>query len=342
MTPRPPRGFALVLAVAFVLALSILGLGALALGAREAAIAGALQLRHTAHWRTRHAALAALDQWSTRDHADLAIGQARTLPGADSAVVEVVRIDTALYLVRAEGTAMAGPVPATASAGLLVRTLDPGRAAAHFPGALTADASVTLDGGRVDASDACERAPAVVAPLLDGEPGAVLISGSHTYQAIPGPLPAPYPFTPAAADLLDALSGGPGTLSPTPLVHGGRCVPGPDNWGSPDARHPCHGLLPVVLVRGPVTLDGGVARAILIVDGDLTLTGRAVTAGIIVATGRVVIQEGVRVLGPVRARDIVLGGGEVTRSACDLPVVLAAPALDRPFRPPGRWWVPVF
>ncbi|MFN2316079.1 MAG: hypothetical protein ABR602_05290, partial [Gemmatimonadales bacterium] len=120
------------------------------------------------------------------------------------------------------------------------------------------------------------------------------------------------------------------------------CMVDSRNWGSPDPAHPCHTTRPFIHVAGSVTMTGGEGHGILVVEGDARLTAGAHFAGLIVVRGQLVIEDGSRVHGAVRAERVQVLGGHVERDGCILHNVLRAPSLDRAFRPQGRWWVPVF
>jgi hypothetical protein len=89
-------------------------------------------------------------------------------------------------------------------------------------------------------------------------------------------------------------------------------------------------------------VTGGAGRGIIVVDGDLTLDGGFRFQGILIVRGRLTIQDGAIIEGAIRTDSIDIRDGRVTRTPCDLTPILAAPALDRAFRPPSRWWIPVF
>lgn len=339
MTARP--GFALVLSLLLVLALAVLGTGMLAVGTREQWVAAALARRTQAERRAEAAAVQAVRRWSTRSVADMALGEMRTLTVAPGTGVSVERADSALFLVRAEAR-VAGPTGETGVVtGLLVRVLHPLRLAVTFPGALTADTVALAPGGVVDGMATCGApGPGVLGPDVSVDPAAVVSGDPAVSLTTPPGAPTPDPFAPElAAGLADLVHASP-TAAPRPAETTGACLADASNWGSPDPGHPCHDLRPVILAAD-LTVDGGVGFGVLIVDGDLRVTGGARLDGLVVVRGALRLDAGTTLRGAVRARSAEIAG-TIIRDGCALADVLSAPALDRPFRTPDRWWIPLF
>ncbi|MFW6331265.1 MAG: polymer-forming cytoskeletal protein [Gemmatimonadota bacterium] len=337
-------GFALLLSLLLVMTLSLLGLGVMSLGLRETAVAGAAARRVQASRRAEAAALDVVDSWSTRVYATIPVGSRRDA-GAGGARIEIARLDSTLYLVRAIWTDSSAPAPYRASgrAGLLVRTLDPARLARAFPAAVAAERRVELEEATVALSSSCPSAsPGLLAPVVAPD-AATTITGSPAIALAepPGP-PAPDPFATSRVDDLATARPDRPVVTPEPSVSERRCAPGPGNWGTDDAAHPCHDLLPLIHSPSPLTVDGGIGRGVLVVHGDLRITNGARFEGLVVVRGTLIIEDGSRVEGAVRARSVRIRRGTVVRNRCALLHALAAPALDRAFRPPARWWVPTF
>lgn len=352
---RARAGFALLYALFMVMALSLVGLGIMALGVRESAIAGVLERHAAAHAGVEAAALRVLARWSTRSYSTLSIGLRRELPGdsafpaaaAGAAAAAVVRLDTTLYLVTAEA-ASTGRAGVRARAGMLVRTLSPASLTTTFPAALTATASVEVRGGSVRGESSCDSGapggavPGIIAPRVAVGPG-VDVSGEPPALEAPAPLPAePDPFspelTPVLADLVYPLT----SAVPMPGTALGRCEITPENWGAVEPDHPCHTLLPFIHVPGSISIVGGEGRGLLVVDGDAHLTDGARFHGIVLVRGTLVLDGRSRIAGAARSDTAFILDGDVLRDDCAIEASLSAPALDQAFRPPGRWWVPLF
>ncbi len=351
---RSRQGFALLYALFMVMALSVVGLGLMATGTRETLIAAGVEGQLRARATAEAAALEAVGRWSTRAWADLAVDPAfdtvvqTPIPGA---TVTVARLDTTFYLLRAEGVdrTAAGREPvASARVALLVRTLDPATLAAAFPAALTATTSIDVRGGAVHGGESCPRpggatsAPAALAPHITVDPAA-RVYGDPPVSRSAAPLPpAPDPFAPALAPALATVAPDGSVVTPGPLASGGRCTPGPRNWGSTDPAHPCYTHLPFVHHTGRLTMVGGEGRGILVVDGDAHLTADARFHGLLIVHGRLHLDGGARVAGAIRARTIISQEAEIRHDGCAIHAALLAPSLDRAFRSPGRWWVAAF
>lgn len=336
------HGYALVYSFLLLLALSMIGMGVVAMGSREKMVAAALERRAQASSLARAGIAATLEDWSTRRYSRLAVGEDTTAASLPGATVQVARLDTGLYVVGSVWAgAPDGPPPHQVSgrAAVLVRTFDPVRLASLFPAAATA-ANATLHSGTIQGVDSCGHdAPGLQAPSLDLAPAVIVAGDPPIHSAPPPPTVEPDPFGPLAA----RLASGPRTGSePRPLAVGGRCQPDDRNWGSTDPSNPCHALLPFVYLTGPARLEGGSGRGVLVVQGDLEIAGDFHFEGIVAVAGRLTVAGAASVHGAVRAEHLDLREGAITRSRCALNAALSSPALDQPFRPVGRWWIPTF
>lgn len=360
---RQRQGFALLYALLMIMALSLIGLGLMAAGVRETAIAGALERHGRARARAEGAALEAVARWSTRSHSLHSVGVERELPLSPAwpgAAVRVVRLDSTLYLLTATasdppasdppgpGAALPLVGPARARAGLLVRTLSPAGLGAAFPAALTASARVDASGGRVSGESSCSvtgraaSGPAALAPQVVVRSGAEITGAPAVAEAAAPPRTRPDPFSaelaPRLADVVYRRS----TAVPGPVTTAGVCVPTDRNWGAVDPAHPCHALLPFIHATGSLRVIGGQARGILVVEGDAHFTDGARFEGIVLVRGQLILDGESRIHGAVRSGTALILNGEIRRNDCALATALSGPALDRAFRPPGRWWVPAF
>lgn len=354
MTTRP--GFALLYAVFMVMALSVVGLSVMATGTRETMIAIAVERQAQARARAEAAALAAIGQWSTRALSILPVDPSRdsVLPSAvPGAQVTVLRLDTTLYLLRAEAVDpldTTAPEGARARAALIVRTLSPTVLHATVPATITATRRVELGGGQVLEDNSCAEVRSgalgegagVLAPEVHMGAGSMVEGEPAVLRASPPPPAAPDPFAGSLAAALADVRPVRSVVTPGPVAEEGRCVAGGRNWGAVEPSHPCHTLLPFIHRVGPLTMTGGEGRGVLVVEGDAHLTAGAQFHGILVVHGRLLLDGGATVRGAVRARSVALREAEVLRDGCALSDAIAAPVLDQAFGAPGRWWVPVF
>ena len=369
------HGFALVVTLAMILSLAVLALGMLGVGGREALLARQLETAVELRVAAESAARAHAAVWSTREAGTLAIGEARVVtPPAPAGTGEggeapapaptvelaVERLGRTLFLIRAEasrpereGGRAAGRSVGRAS--MLIRVLDPAAIEGRFSAAVAVGSAV-IEGGLVSGIDGC-RDPG----LTSGAPGiratgdvvvdaAATIRGDPPVQEGAGAEPAapdsgadsPDPLAPPLAPRLADRLVGPGVIAPAPVVLDGACAPDPGSWGSTNPSSACYPRLPMVFARGPLVVEGGEARAILVVDGDLTLDGPLRFEGIILVSGRLAVMGGASVRGAVAADGLLVGDGALLYDACAVRAAASAPALDRAFRPPQGWWIPAF
>jgi len=142
-----------------------------------------------------------------------------------------------------------------------------------------------------------------------------------------------------------------GTITPVPAVSGSTCdVSVRDNWGEPRRQvpeAPCQDHFPIVYVDGDLTLGGGRGQGILLVRGDLDISGGTDFVGLVVTTGRLRLAEGGGLLvGAVLvlnggSEPSTLGGGSAVRlSTCALAAVGGPAASARAFR--DRFWLDLY
>jgi hypothetical protein len=356
---RGRPGFALVVSLLLVVGLAAIGAGVVVLGAREYDLASAAARRSSARAAAESAVRHGLAEWSTRGHEKLSVGEAADLttilsdevavPPAALSSWTVLRLDSALFLVQGEGRVdgpdgPADPRGAVGRAGALVRTISPGPLATAFPAAATAEREARIEGGSVWGSGSCRTVapvPAVLAPSVHVAPGANVTGQPPVLLADPPPVPDPDPFTdPLLAALATTTIEG-GAVTPRPRTTADRCEPGPLNWGAVSTSSPCHTLLPFVHAAGHLTVRGGEGRALLVVDGDLTLEATRFD-GLILVRGQLIVGPGTAVRGAVRATTVRVNDGSITYDVCRVEDALAAGGLDRPFPHPDRLWIPLF
>lgn len=138
------------------------------------------------------------------------------------------------------------------------------------------------------------------------------------------------------------------------LAAAGRLCDGsdPSNWGEPRWAEasvaPCRRYFPIVYARGPrlTIAAGGRGQGILLVAGDLDISGDFDFTGLIVARGSIRISGGrTRITGGVMAagaagRNAVEGATTIRYSSCALKEALSAAAFAEPLG--QRSWVQVY
>lgn len=348
--PSRRGGFVLVLVVALLLGLSLLGHGALLLARFDHAVARAGE-------RLLQAAAEASRGME-------AAGRVPASPGAVGTTVQVASeagpggsyralrrsLDREWFLLEAEGRD-----PSGSAARRLVRpgwSLDPAARVASRSGvvevALGAAVEVygTVDGGAV------RRLPGGTAGARCHSWSAVL--DSLGVGSLPGV--ASVPLDPAGRealgllglDTLEArlplLTGAWGT--PSPLERMASCVDDPWNWGDPSSPGgACRERWVARADPGSLEVVGGVGQGLLMVRGDLVLSGDVRFRGLVLVGGRLTVADSGRIEGLVRAAGgiRVSAGARVEGSACAAVLALDAArgALGMSVYPEGGpWWVP--
>jgi hypothetical protein len=142
-------------------------------------------------------------------------------------------------------------------------------------------------------------------------------------------------------------SSAPGPIGP--VTRDGRCAIGePGNWGAPgDPASPCFDHFPILYRSGRLTLTGGVGQGILLVDGDLVVSGGFAFYGPVIVRGRLITRgDGARFWGGVTVADAngrssTLGDETtITYSSCVIErAILNNPALTRVRPLAMRSWV---
>jgi hypothetical protein len=86
------------------------------------------------------------------------------------------------------------------------------------------------------------------------------------------------------------------TWNPTPSVSAGVCQSVNTNWGDGNTPgNPCGTRFPIIHITGNATINAGQGQGILLVDGNLTLSGAFNFDGIVIVRGGVVTSAGANV-----------------------------------------------
>ncbi|MCG6954804.1 MAG: hypothetical protein LJF04_02345 [Gemmatimonadetes bacterium] len=135
-----------------------------------------------------------------------------------------------------------------------------------------------------------------------------------------------------------------GRGTPTPSTGSGGCLTAdPWNWGDPeDDLSPCRDRMPLVAAEGDLMVEGGAGQGVLVVLGDLVVTGGGRFYGVVLVRGGLVVEQGAAVVGLVRAVGGITVGSdaEISGSACwalrSLTAARPVLARPRPLRGTGR------
>jgi hypothetical protein len=118
-----------------------------------------------------------------------------------------------------------------------------------------------------------------------------------------------------------------------PVYSGGECAPEVStNWGDPSRTGACAAHLPIIHSAGDLVVGGGVGQGVLLVDGDLTLSGGFDFVGAVLVRGTLAIEgAGTTLTGGVRAGSFRGVAGDSSRasmkwSTCALRAALTSGA----------------
>ena len=159
-------------------------------------------------------------------------------------------------------------------------------------------------------------------------------------------------YTKLAASASKVIPHGTTISALVPTVTGGVCQTQlTANWGDANRNSPagkCESFFPVIHALGNLHLTGGVGQGILLVDGDLQMSGGVWFVGIVIVRGTLRTSgSGAGVFGVVMAANVrldddivILGNSYVQYSSCAVANVLAASAMVVPVK--ERAWIEVF
>lgn len=304
---------------------------------------------------------AMLVHWDHSTYMNLGMGSsasftARTSPGDPFYEASVRRLGAGIFLITSTGTTATG---SRARLGMVVG-LAP--VFARPRGALTVSGSVAIGtDARVSGIDAlpdgwsCDS-PVGLHPAIHISPAD---SVSHLQvQCDPSSCLSGFPpilADPSVADLVDTIdwpnisrieriasvvTSGP-VVAPQPVWSNGICVTAVrSNWGDPYASGTsCNGYFPLVLTTGDLEIRGGRGQGVLVVDGDLRVSGGFVYAGLVLVRGSVTMEGignrigGAIVVANANEEHSTVGGKTVIRySSCALETALRGSARPEPLR----------
>jgi type II secretory pathway pseudopilin PulG len=349
---RDGRGMALALTLVALVILGALVAGALFSGTADQRMAENARFQQQAFGTAEGVAYGALGTWPANrstyaGRRDYPLDSAAALlPAASdespgrrgSHSGTVYRLNRTLYLV--DVTARDPTSGARQRVGMLIRIAPP---EVDVHAALTVGRDGAEGGGTLNGTDTppplwtdCGPTEASVAPVRSAPDTSALYGpGSMEYVVLSG----------QASVLLS-----PGSYTPAPVVENGVCATDgqPTNWGDGnDHTGPCGAYLPTVWLKGAGTtsIGGGQGQGVLLVDGDLVVTGAFAFYGLMVVRGAVTASAGgaLKVYGAVVAGRADWGSsGRVTVSwsSCavtDALLAAGAGAMNR-----SRGWVQLY
>ena len=303
--------------------------------------------------------------------ADVALGTT-SIGGTASYTVTATKLNDAVYLVRSEGQRNGpGGVLARRLIGTLVRThatdIDiqaavTGRGEITVGGNATVDGNDHIPGAPANWGGVCPSAGAPVTgirtdqhvtengnPDIFGNPQTRENDATVTDSIFSTPFDALVPMADVIITSVNPAATGPSTTG-LPL----RCNKANSlNWGepwypaSPASASVCQNWFPIIYRPGNLKLQGGRGQGILLVDGDLELSGGVEFFGIVIVSGRLkTTGNGNKINGAVMARNVDLddnfigGTPTVNYSTCAITRALQASAVVIPLN--SRAWAQLY
>lgn len=350
-----PGGFALVVVLFILIALGLLTAGLVFISTEEAVIARSAEDLLRARLAAESAVRAEILSWEAEASREMTPGQVRERQQSDvGATTAIERLAGPHFLVRALATTGGGTV---ASAAVVVRGIEPTELWRLFPAALSTSGAVEVWGdealrgfdddpeGADPGMECTDPAAAELVSIFGSamRPALETLPVVRTRDLMIGPLKIPE--LKILADRVETEE-----VVPRPAEGDGQCdQDAPANWGAPQSPwSPCFAFYPTILAPKGLRLTGGSGQGILIVDGDLSLSGDAEFFGAVILTGALHLSERATIHGAVtalgdQASARLEGESRIVYDPCALRSALAGTGLtNRVFHPRDRGWIPVF
>jgi hypothetical protein len=292
--------------------------------------------------------------------------------GYTSGTASVTRLSNAgnIFLIRALGNRVdaQGNSMASQSIGSLVRleALDiPVNAGLTARGDITVTGNAQVSG--LDEVPSAWLSAGVECPPTDDvtgiryNDGTLDIKGSSKVTGVPVSEKDPTLTQAQIQEMFDELkqlatltitSGNPAASQPATIGDPARCDKSlSTNWGDPITKaSPCFNYFPIIYHHGHLNLQGDIGQGILLVEGDLTVTGSMIFYGPVVVTGTLSTagnsSGGSKFYGGVIAGNVALddnkvsGGAMVNYSSCALKRALTNSAQVQPLT--ERSWIQLY
>ncbi|MDT8367894.1 MAG: hypothetical protein RQ745_01715 [Longimicrobiales bacterium] len=387
-TAYEPDGFALPAAILALIVVGVLVTGGFYMARQETRIGTASANSALAFYLAERGVTDVMESWDATSYASLDPWETVTRTDTTSEgiwSVDVTRVAAQMYMLEADaritrGGALQGGAHRSMGVIVKLRTADITPPAGlttqgliNFGGsAIIKGADTPPDGsgsGSADWGNACDAFPTDDMPgLLIDDTTNIDWQGNRTN--IEGEMTGDPKFTQdttiTSDNLLDfgdmqwaeltSLAGVTITSStppdPAPVVDGGRCVPMSSNWGDPlDTTSVCFDYYPIIHLNNPgeTRLQGGFGQGILLVEGDLRVTGGFEFYGPVYVKGTLTTAgAGGHFWGGVVAANVdinsntVLGDAEIQFSSCAVERAIRLNAnLIRPELLAERSWIDV-
>jgi len=372
------RGMALPLALFALVITSAMMMGVFYVGRLEQRMGGGSVRKLQAFEAAEAGAARVLNNWTAGNYNNMAVGASSTialdstgLGGGTSYTASVYKMSNTKYLIQSNGQLRlgGGRVAARQRVVRLVGLNLPNinmRAAVSTRGGIQVSGSSQISG--VDHiptgwGGVCPAAGPAQAGIRDSS-GSISASGACSgYSCVTGsPQVATDPTLNTAAftvfgDLTFADLAAMANITTTggtwnglaPAVSGGACNTAVNtNWGDPlNIAGACANYFPIIYSSGNIRLTGGYGQGILLVNGDLDLSGGVQFFGPVIVMGEVrSTGTGGHITGGVMSRDANLtistftGNSVVDFSACAVDRALRGSARAKPLS--SRGWAQIY
>ena len=363
MNPRSrasERGMALALAIFALIVVGALVAGAFLAGHLEQRTGRSTLYAEQAADAAEAGAAETIASWSALDLNSLAPGTTAAFPpvplaGRSAYRSTVSRLNGQIFLVQSLGTRVnaGGNTLARRTVGVVARLASLGSG----PGAaLTVGKPVEIEGSQVSVrgTDSIAMGEGADCPPGGVQPATRIVPSSAAAYSVFGDVTFDRLAAHANVILPDTTLSS--TLRPSVTATGRRCDTADNsNWGEPRRSaateiEPCGRYFPIVYARGSRLgiAGGGRGQGILLVEGNLDISGDFDFSGLIVAKGGVRISAGrTRITGGLMAanatgegRNQLAGATTIQFSSCALAEALSGATFAEPLG--QRSWVQVY
>jgi hypothetical protein len=376
---RTRTGVALPMVLGALVLIGVLIGGVMFASLQEFRIGGNAQHQTRATTAAEFGLNRALVDWSPLNNTRMLTGDtlklSYTVSSGGTANVQVTRLPGPFFWVVSEGQAGAQRVDMSARRqyGSLLRLDQP---EVNFLGALTGRGGIVVGGAAyVSGTDYkpsgwanCPAVANVAGVAMEDTAGAKIpgcsvsktcVSGTPAFLEDPAANDTATYFnygntnyTQLAATATKVFENGMTLTGIAPATVSGVCQMGLiTNWGDANRNSPkgkCESYFPVIHAKGNLHVSGGLGQGILLVDGDLQLSGSFWFVGVVIVRGTLrTTGSGAGVLGVVMAANVklddettVIGNSYIQYSSCAVASALTASAMLTPVK--ERAWVEVF
>lgn len=316
---RPRKGFALAVAIVAIVLIGLLIAGSFFGSTQEYRSGRNALYQERALAAAEYGQTLVLSEWNSANALAMGKGQVvtRTVTVQDGAIasIDLTKLNMLTYSVVSEGRVAAGTdMDARRRTGMLIRLDIPEM---RFPGAVTTSSSTNVTGtGTISGADAnppawdCDPAGPNRAGIVNDNAADVTGSGTcsgmtcvsgdpkvkedplagdpDTYDEFGG---ISYDSLTKLASITINVSGTTTLTGIGPSLTGGACnTSDPKNWGDVNRASPagpCENYFPIIHAKGPglLELKNGKGQGLLLVDGNLKLTGLFEFYGPIIVKG---------------------------------------------------------